>query len=232
VGPPCQPPLSYPFSPFSRTPPVLTRPAAPAHAPDGTAGRPAGPDAEPQRARAPEESSEEGKDPLALHATPAGAPPAKGARPHRLLSPRAQSPCVELFCPCTALTGRHIPRGRASAGHPPTRIGVLPLFSVRHRKGRGEGEVREKEGGAGERSRVVTPLRRQCRRPHPSPRGKERRLSALGKEPGRSRNIYAAVNVYVAVNTFATPPSTPSRPRLHRRPNVSTPQPSSSSLPP
>jgi hypothetical protein len=182
-------------------------------------------------ARAPEESSGEGKDPLASHTTPAGAPPAKGARPRRLLSPRVQSPCVELFCPCAASTGRPIPQGRASAGHPPSLIGVLPPFSVRHRKGRGEGGVGEKEGGAGERGCAVTPPMRQGRRPHPSPQGKQRRPSTLGKEPDRSRNIYAAVNVYVAMNTFATPPSTPSRSRLHRRPNVSTPRPSSSSLP-
>jgi hypothetical protein len=92
--------------------------------------------------------------------------------------------------------------------------------------------VGEKEGGAGERGCAVTPPPRQGRRPHPSPRGKERRPSALGKEPDRSWNIYAAVNVYIAVNTFATPPSTPSRPLLHRRPNVRTLRPSSSSLPP
>jgi hypothetical protein len=90
----------------------------------------------------------------------------------------------------------------------------------------------------------VTPPTRQGRRSHQSPRGKKRRSSALGKKPDRSRdqdgavniyaavNIYTDVNVYVAVNTYATPPSTPSRPRLHRHPNMSALQPSSSSLPP
>jgi hypothetical protein len=43
--------LSYAFSPFPPTPPALTRPAAPARAPDGTAGRPASPHAEPQCTR-------------------------------------------------------------------------------------------------------------------------------------------------------------------------------------
>jgi hypothetical protein len=150
VGPPCQPPPSLSLLTFSPKPPVLTRPVALARAPDGTAGHPAGPDAEPTRVRDPGKSSGEGKDPHSPLATQAGAPPAKGARPRRPLSPRVQSPCSELFCPCVALTGRHIPRGQASAGHPPTRIGVLPLSSVRRRKVRREWKVGEKGGGRGE----------------------------------------------------------------------------------
>jgi hypothetical protein len=43
----------------------------------------------------------------------------------------------------------------------------------------------------------------------------------LEEEPDRSRDQGAVVNAYVAVNVYAAPPSTPSRPQLHRRPDVS-----------
>jgi hypothetical protein len=77
----------------------------------------------------------------------------------------------------------------------------------------------------------VTPPVRQDRRPFvsvescTSHHGEGRRPSAWGEKPGQSKDQSAAVNIY------ATPSSTPSRPRLHRRPDVSAPQPSSSSLP-
>jgi hypothetical protein len=51
------------------------------------------------------------------------------------------------------------------------------------------------------------------------------RPSVWGEKPGQSKDQGATVNIYV------TPPSTLSRPRLHRQPDVSAPQPSSSSLP-
>jgi hypothetical protein len=38
-------------------------------------------------------------------------------------------------------------------------------------------------------------------------------------------DIYTTGNAYIALNIFATPPTTPSRPRLHRRPTVSTARP-------
>jgi hypothetical protein len=51
------------------------------------------------------------------------------------------------------LTGGPIPLGRASAGHPPTRIGVFPFLGSppRKEKGRGSGE---REGGAGRGGRT------------------------------------------------------------------------------
>jgi hypothetical protein len=51
--------------------------------------------------------------------------------------------------------------------------------------------------------------------PNQSPQGRKESF-ASGKEPDRSRDQDAVVNAYAA------PPSTPSRPRLHRRPDVST----------
>jgi hypothetical protein len=164
------------------------------------------------------------KDSFALQATPTGASPAKGAWPRRLHgrapNPLAPSP----LCPCAALTGEPIPRGRASAGHPPTRIGVLPLFPVRHRKRRRVGGVWRRKEERGREVTSVTPPARQDRRPHQSPRGRKGRSSALGKKPDQSRDQDAAVNAYAA------PSSTRSRPQLHRCPIVSTPRPSSSSL--
>jgi hypothetical protein len=111
-------------------------------------------------------------------------------------------------------------------------------FTVRHRKGRREGEVGKKEGGAGERGRPRDAA--DAPRPETAPVAarKEGEAPALEKKSDRSRdqdgavNIYVAMNIYAVVNTYATPPSTPIRPRLHRRPNMSTPRPSSSSLPP
>jgi hypothetical protein len=44
-------------------------------------------------------------------------------------------------------------------------------------------------------------------------------------------DIYTAGNAYITLNIFATPPSTPSRPRLHRCPTVSTARPIYSLLP-
>jgi hypothetical protein len=82
-------------------------------------------------------------------------------------------------------------------------------------------------------------------------KGARRRRAAPGKEgagneePGaRSReqgpelrktiagvDIYTAGNAYIALNIFTTPLTTPSRPRLHRRPTVSTARPIYSLLP-
>jgi hypothetical protein len=54
-----------------------------------------------------------------------------------------------------------------------------------------------------------------ARRPRLLSQGKERRPSALRKEPNRSKDSRVA-----AWNAYAAPPATPSRPRLHRRPDV------------
>jgi hypothetical protein len=68
--------------------------------------------------------------------------------------------------------------------HPPTHIGVLPLFSVRHRKGRGEGEVGEKEGRAGERGRARDAA--DAPRPETAPVAarKEEEAVRVGEEAG------------------------------------------------
>jgi hypothetical protein len=156
------------------------------------------------------------KDPFALQATLTGASPAKGARPCHLYA-RAPNPLAPRpLCPCAALTGGLYPeaRGRASAGHPPTRIGVLPLFPVRNHKRRRVGGVGRRKEERGREAVSVTPPVHQDRRPHQSPRGRKGRQSALGKKPGQSRDQDAAVNAYAA------PPSTPSRPRLHRLPRA------------
>jgi hypothetical protein len=73
-------------------------------------------------------------------------------------------------------------------------------------------------------------------------KGALRRRAAPGKEGAGSEelelrkttagvDIYTAGNAYIALNIFTTPPSTPSRPRLHRRPTVSTARPIYSLLP-
>jgi hypothetical protein len=85
-----------------------------------------------------------------------------------------------------------------------------------------------------------SPLHRLCLRRER--RGKERAAAAPGKggagseEPELRRttagvDIYTAENAYITLNIFATPPSTPSRPRLHHRPTVSTARPLYSLLP-
>jgi hypothetical protein len=69
------------------------------------------------------------------------------------LRPRAQSPCAEIFLPLRRLDQGAIPLGRASAGHPPTCIGVFPFLGSppQKEKGRGSGE---REGGAGRGGRT------------------------------------------------------------------------------
>jgi hypothetical protein len=198
---------------FSSTPPVCARPATPARAPDGTAGRPTGPDAESQRARA-KGIFHGGERPLcpSSHADRSVAGQRRTAMSP--LRPRAQSPCAETSLPLCRLDRGPIPRGRASASHPPTRIGVLPLFPVRHHKRRRVGGVGRRKEERGREAVSVTPPAHQDRRPHQSPRGRKGRQSALGKKPGQSRDQDAAVNAYAA------PPSTPSRPRLHRLPRA------------
>jgi hypothetical protein len=44
---------------------------------------------------------------------------------------------------------------------------------------------------------------------------------ASGKEPDQSRDQGAVVKAYTTGNTYTAPPSTSTRPRLHRRPDVS-----------
>jgi hypothetical protein len=73
-------------------------------------------------------------------------------------------------------------------------------------------------------------------------KGTRRRRAAPGKggagseEPELRKtttgvDIYTAENAYITLNIFTTPPSTSSRPRLHRRPTVSTARPIYSLLP-
>jgi hypothetical protein len=104
---------------------------------------------------------------------------------------------------------------------------------------------REEEGG------VAAAPGRGGTRPHrhtDDAPGEERAAAAPRrerKEPGtRSRehgpelretfagvNTYSTGNAYTALNTIAMPPTTPSRPRLHCRPTVSTARPLYSLLP-
>jgi hypothetical protein len=106
-----------------------------------------------------------------------------------------------------------IPRGRASVGHPPTRIGVFPFSGSppREKKRRGSGER-----GAGAGRRGCTSAAVGAPRPGAAPvAARKEGASALEEEPDRSRDQGATVKAY------AVPPSTPSWPRLHRRPDVS-----------
>jgi hypothetical protein len=119
---------------------------------------------------------------------------------------------------------RQGPKARGAetrAPKPPTPIGVFPfLFSS-------ESAVRGREKGAPpvrraeeRRGHTGTPTTCQGRRPQPPALGEgaEPSRPRWGKEPSRSGNIHAAEDAYIAVNIFAMPPSTPSRPRLRRRP--------------
>jgi hypothetical protein len=145
---------------------------------------------------------------------------------------RVQSPCAETSLSLRRLDWVPTPRGRASAGHPPTRIGVFPFPEFAAAKGGEKGKWGEGRRSGEEESAPVTPPVRQDRRPlaltesRTSHRGEGRRSSTVGEKPGQSKDQSAAVNIYAA------PLSTPSRARLHRRPDVSAPRPSSSSLPP
>jgi hypothetical protein len=72
--------------------------------------------------------------------------------------------------------------------------------------------------------------------PRRAGKGRSRERGAGSEEPELRKttagvDIYTAGNAYIALNIFATPPSTPSRPRLHRRPTVSTARPIYSLLP-
>jgi hypothetical protein len=96
--------LSASFN-LSPTLPARARQAAPARAPDGTAARPDGPDAEPLCACARQGISRGGKTPLPFEATPTGTSLAIDARPRRLTARSSNRQAQWPLCPCVALTG-------------------------------------------------------------------------------------------------------------------------------
>jgi hypothetical protein len=89
------------------SPPLLARArqAAPARAPDGTAARPDGPDAEPLCACTRQGISRGGKTPLPFEATPTGTSLAIDARPRRLTARASKREAQWPLCPCVTLTG-------------------------------------------------------------------------------------------------------------------------------
>jgi hypothetical protein len=96
------------------------------------------------------------------------------------------------------------------------------------------GRRRRRRHCTGPRRDAATPAHRRRARG-----GARRRRAAPGEEGAGSKeretfagvNTYSTGNAYIALNTVATPPTTPSRPRLHRRPTVSTARPLYSLLP-
>jgi hypothetical protein len=119
------------------------------------------------------------------------------------------------LCPFAVLTARLQPLGM-SPFRKPRRIGVFPSW-VRRRERRREGGKwgkwgKERRSGEGEAAPVTPPVR-QDRRPFASTGSRTSRR--VEGEPGQSKKWS------VAVNTYTVPPSSPSRRRLHRGPNVS-----------
>jgi hypothetical protein len=164
--------LTFPPRTFSSTPLERTCPAALALVPDEMAAHPAGPDGESLRACTPG-NLPRGQRPLfpSSHAD-------RGFAGHRraTTSPlrlHVQSPCAESSLPLHHLDWGATPRGRASAGHPPTRIGVFPFLGLPLREEERRVEVgRGKEERGGEAAPMMPPVR-QDRRPHQSPRGRK-----------------------------------------------------------
>jgi hypothetical protein len=80
-------------------------------------------------------------------------------------------------------------------------------------------------GKEGERS--APPLRRagKGRSGNEEPGARSREQGPELRKTIAGVDIYTAGSAYIALNIFATPPTTPSRPRLHRRPTVSTARP-------
>jgi hypothetical protein len=103
------------------------------------------------------------------------------------------------------------------------------------------GRRRRRRRCAGPRRDTAAPACRRrarggARRRHASPGeegagNEEREHGPELRETFAGMNTYSTGNAYTALNTIATPPTTPSRPRLHRRPTVSTARPLHSLLP-
>jgi hypothetical protein len=143
--------LSYPFSPFSPTPPALTRLAAPARALDGTAGRPAGPDAEPQCARALLRNLQ-GKEKTPLPLTPRRQglrrPRARG---HVASSARASNPLASSsFAPAPPRPGGLYPKAGPLLATHLASLGFCPLslFATAREEEKGEWGRRKEERGS------------------------------------------------------------------------------------
>jgi hypothetical protein len=85
------------------------------------------------------------------------------------------------------------------------------------------------EKGKGARRRRAAPGKEGAGNEEPGARSREQGPELRKTTAGM--DIYTAGNAYIALNIFATPPTTPSRPRLHRRPTVSTAWPIYSLLP-
>jgi hypothetical protein len=108
---------------------------------------------------------------------------------------------------------------------PPTPLGFSFLSSpvcVPREEGRRGAAATLCRGGARRASRhhrrAAAGDRHGHEGPDQSPRGRKEPF-ASGKEPGRGQGTI--VNAYATGNAYSAPPSTLSRPRLHRRPDVS-----------
>jgi hypothetical protein len=90
---------------------------------------------------------------------------------------------------------------------------------------------RNTDDAPGEERAAAAP-RRERKEPGTRSRGvRNREHGPELREKIAGVNTYSTENAYTALNTIATPPTTPSRPRLHRRPTVSTARPIYSFLP-
>jgi hypothetical protein len=197
-------------------------PGRAASAPNGTAGRPAGTNAEPTRARELLENLQGGRPSYPSRHAGRGS----AGQGHKVTSP--PQPCVQSHAPNTFALASPRPGGLyPKTRHPlATHLPALgfcpfPLFAVAkgEEKGGGGGE-----GGEEQRSAAAPGHRRRAKAGYRNRRHDERRAGRLrwGRSRTGNRNVHATVNIYTAENTFAMPPPTPSRPRLHHRPNVST----------
>jgi hypothetical protein len=110
------------------------------------------------------------------------------------------------------LKQRHEREGEGGAAAAPGRGGTRPH--------------RNTDDALGEERATAAPHRE---RKEPGTRSREHGPEL--RETIAGMNTYSTGNAYTALNTIATPPATPSRPRLHRRPTVSTARPIYSLLP-
>jgi hypothetical protein len=145
---------------------------------------------------------------LALGAGPISVCPC--ARPRRP-SARASNPqAPQHLCPCVALTECLHPGHEPPAGLPPFSLGIFPIPLFHCREGR-----RGKRGGGGG-SAATAPCRGY--------RGAAG-VQEAGAEEGPLRDDDARREEQsedtAAAHHYTAPSSSPSRPRLHRRPNVS-----------
>jgi hypothetical protein len=153
--------------------------------------------------------------------------------PHRAHSRREQAAATGATCPC-----RRTARG-TGANHPSC---PRPRFKSPRLENHGRQATNPIGVFYSPPSLLAPGKKGKGARRHRAAPGKE---GAGNEEPGaRSReqgpelrktiasvDIYTAGNAYIAPNIFATPPTTPSRPRVHRRPTMSTARPIYSLLP-